>query len=74
MVVLGAHDLNSVESQRVTIKAVYSQASDGSFPPLHDLALLHLSVAARRGTRLHPRHRIPTLDLVFCLLEGLHFN
>lgn len=51
MVVLGSYDLNSVKSQHVLVKAVYSQAYDGSYPPLHDLALLYLSVPARQGTR-----------------------
>lgn len=51
MVVLGSHDLNSVKSQHVLVKAVYSQAYDGRYPPLHDLALLYLSVPARLGTR-----------------------
>lgn len=59
MAVLGAHDLNSVGSQSATVKAVYSQPYDGSYPPLHDLALIYLSVPARLGTRPHPSPQVP---------------
>ncbi|XP_058273091.1 ovochymase-1 isoform X1 [Hemibagrus wyckioides] len=54
IVVLGAHDLNAVEVQRATVKAVYSQPYDGSYPPLHDLSLLYLSVPARIGSSVFP--------------------
>ncbi|KAK2832200.1 hypothetical protein Q7C36_015662 [Tachysurus vachellii] len=54
MAVLGAHDLNSIGSQSATVKAVYSQPYDGSYPPLHDLALLYLSVPARLGSSVFP--------------------
>ncbi|KAK3517805.1 hypothetical protein QTP70_018968 [Hemibagrus guttatus] len=54
MVVLGAHDLNSTEIRRATVKAVYSQPYDGSYPPLHDLSLLYLSVPARLGSSVSP--------------------
>lgn len=50
MVVLGAHDFNSIEHQHVSVKAVYSQAYDSSYPPLHDITLIYLSVPARLGT------------------------
>ncbi|KAI5093953.1 ovochymase-1 precursor, partial [Silurus meridionalis] len=54
MVALGAHDLDSMEIQQVPIKEVYSQPYDGSFPPLHDLALIYLSVPAPLGSSVNP--------------------
>lgn len=56
---LGAHDLTAVEVQRATVKAVYSQPYDGSYPPLHDLSLLYLSVPARIGITPHSRPQVP---------------
>ncbi|XP_026778585.3 ovochymase-1 [Pangasianodon hypophthalmus] len=64
MVVLGAHDLNSMESQQVSVKAVYSEPYDGSYPPLHDLALIYLSVPAQLGSSVFPVC-IPDEDLRF---------
>lgn len=82
MVVLGAHDLNSMESQHVPVKAVYSRAYDGSFPPLRDLALLYLSVPARLGIRPHPRPQDPNpgarenpfFGLLLAQINVLHFR
>lgn len=76
MVVLGTHDLDSMEIQHVLVKAVYSQTYDGSFPQMHDLSLLYLSVPARLGRRANLRPQDPTQTWSWCfsLLKGIYFN
>ncbi|KAF4079811.1 hypothetical protein AMELA_G00182570 [Ameiurus melas] len=73
LVVLGAHDL-MVGSQQISIKAVYSQPYDGSYPPLHDLTLIYLRVPARLGSSVLPVC-IPDEDMTFdqglsCVVTG----
>ncbi|XP_060759369.1 ovochymase-1 [Neoarius graeffei] len=63
-VVLGAHELNSTGSQHASVKAVYSQAYDSGYPPLHDIALINLSVPARLGSSVFPVC-IPDKDMRF---------
>lgn len=46
---LGAHDLNFMSGQTSAVKGVQSLDSDGSFPPMSDLSMIHLTVPARIG-------------------------
>lgn len=47
--VLGAHDLNFMSGQTVDVESIQSLAYNGSYPPVSDLSMIHLSVPARIG-------------------------
>ncbi|XP_051543952.1 transmembrane protease serine 9-like [Myxocyprinus asiaticus] len=53
-VVLGAHDLNFMASQTVTVASVHSLVYNSSFPPVSDLSMIHLNVPARLGPTIFP--------------------
>ncbi|XP_056311085.1 ovochymase-1 [Danio aesculapii] len=54
VVVLGAHDLNFMSGQTVDVESVQSLPNNGSYPPISDLSMIHLSVPARIGPLIFP--------------------
>lgn len=47
--VLGLHDIKFLPVQTILVDKVFNPPQKTGFPPKSDLALLHLSVAARLG-------------------------
>uniref|UniRef100_A0A3Q0R2L5 Ovochymase 1 n=1 Tax=Amphilophus citrinellus TaxID=61819 RepID=A0A3Q0R2L5_AMPCI len=52
--VLGLHDMKFLPVQTILIDKVFNPPQKAGFPPKSDLALLHLSVAARLGSEVSP--------------------